>query len=179
VEVANVPGFVVQGLGEGASAEPLLYYKYTWEINNLFEEEVKLNSTSGLIYARDATTPSFSFEKGEVQGASMKYKFAKGITWEDVKLSWYDTDGLWKTLKKWRDRIWAAKTGLGFPNEYKKRSSLTSFIYDESFGMRWRLINSWPVSVKTGELTYTDSDIKVVDVAISYDWAEEEESPAG
>ena len=37
----------------------------------------------------------------------------------------------------------------------------------------YRLINSWPSVIKYGELTYTTSDIKKVEVTLTYDWAEE------
>ena len=37
--------------------------------------------------------------------------------------------------------------------------------------MNWFLYNSWPSQIRSGELTYTNSDIKIVEVTVAYDWA--------
>lgn len=165
-----MPGFRVNNLGKDANANPIPYYKYTWEIDNLFGDVMD----GALIYLKEASTPSWSIDKEEVMGASLKYKFAKSIVFEDVKVSWYDTDGLADTIKSWRQRVWTPQDGFKNPSEYKRNSIIRPLTFDLSGNVAWTLYNSWPQSVKTGDLTYTDSDVKLVEVTVCYDWAEEE-----
>jgi hypothetical protein len=166
-----MPGFTANGLGSGPRNDPRAYYKYTWEIEDIFWTLPR----TVLIYAKECTLPSWDFEKDEVMGASLKYKFAKSISFNDVKITWYDVYGIADIIKRWRGYVWTPADGLLDPNNYKSRSHLKNFTYDMVKYTRWTLFNSWPQSVKSGDLTYTDSDIKLVEVTVAYDWAEESE----
>lgn len=169
-----MPGFKVSGLGEPADSRIIPYYKYTWEIDKLFDDVVD----GPLIYLKEASTPSWTIEKEEVMGASLKYKFAKSIAFDDIKVSWYDTDGLAEIIRGWRRRVWTPEEGFKNPAEYKRLSVIRPMTYDLTGDVVWTLHNSWPQAVRCGDLTYSDSDVKLVEVTISYDWAEEETSPA-
>jgi hypothetical protein len=165
-----MPGFVVSGLGVGVSSTPLVYYKYLWSIDNLFGA-----AAPTLIYSKEATFPSWDFERDEIMGGSLKYKFAKSIIFNDVKVSWYDTWGFSTIIRDWRAAVWTPREGLQNPDDYKTRSSLSNLTHDLAKATHWTLYNSWPQSVKTGDLTYTDSDVKLVEVTVAYDWADETE----
>lgn len=167
-----MPGFIVSGVGAGAPTEALRpYYKYTWVITNLFGDAINLSENRPLIYARDAMLPRWSFEMVEGKGGSVTYKYAGRIKWEDVRIDFYDTTGMAKILQDWRSRIWTPAVGIKPANDYKKESVIKSAAYDFLDNVEWRLINSWPSAVNTGELSYTESDIKRVTVTITYDWA--------
>jgi len=172
-----MPGFIVSGLGAGVDNTPLAYYKYTWTIDNVFG--TMPGTTPVIVYAKEASLPSWDFEKDEVMGGSLKYKFAKSVIFNDVKISWYDTYGLASVIKKWRELVWSPATGLQNPDAYKTRSQLRALTYDILQQTAWLLYNSWPQSVKTGDLTYTDSDVKLVEVTVAYDWACETEGDYG
>ena len=162
-----MPGFIVNGVGSGANSAPLMMYNYTWDITWLFGGVVD----SILVYVKDCTLPSWSIETEVVQGASLKYKNAKSIIFDDINLVFYDTWGLYTHIQDWRNRVWTPEGGLSDPNDYKTRSMIRSMSHDFSKQVLWTLYNSWPSNIKTGSLTYTDSQIKVVDVTVSYDWA--------
>ncbi len=174
-----MPGFqIANNLGYGAPANVSPFYSYTWEIQQLFGDFPSQDGKpSPLIYVRDCTLPTFSGRREEAEGAGMSYKYADGIVWEDIKVTFYDIPignvKLGDLLKKWRNRIWTAEYGLNVPDEYKSDSIITSFNSDQSVSTQWKLVGSWPQTIRNGELTYTRSEIKLVEVTVCYDWAVE------
>lgn len=175
-----MPGFAIQGLGGGGgvgrsgglSGRREYYYNYFWEIENLFETK-NFTKYEELISLKEMTLPSFSVNKDTYIGASLEYKFAKSVTWEDVKVTWYDSKRLLSHVKEWRKAVWTAEGGLQMPGEYKKESILHTFLPTGKSENTWTLYNSWPSQIRYGDLTYTSSDVKLVEVTITYDWAEE------
>lgn len=170
-----MPGFIVNGVGghrdTGINSRTEFYYKHFWEINNLFG--TNFSNGSPLIALKDATSPVFSVVKEAYIASSLEYKFAKSVSWDDIKVTWYDSDGLLKHIRDWRRSVWTPECGLKAGGEYKKRSILSNYLPTGDKSNQWTLFNSWPCSVKSGDLTYTDNDIKVVEVTVCYDWAEE------
>jgi hypothetical protein len=129
-----------------------------------------------VVLAKDVSLPTYSATKEEVEGSSLQYKYASGVRWEDVRITFYHvraggTDTLTR-LHGWRSSVWTPTLGLQSPDKYKNNSVIT--VYDSGWEevYRWMLIGSWPQSIKEGDLTYTSSDVKVVEVVLSYDWAE-------
>ena len=169
-----MPGFAIGGSGGGPSSGFKAKYSYTWEIKQLFGTSA---NDGPLIFARDASLPTFAVKEEAVLGTSVQYKYASEIMWENCKVSFYDTDGLVDILKKWRKSIWNPEDGLGIAHGgsgYKKTSIIQEFFEDWSESTTWELHNSWPSIIRYGELTYTNSDSKFVDVTITYDWATED-----
>lgn len=173
-----MPGFVVEGVGDWRSADTSLkpIYNYTWKIASLFEE-----LSAAEILAKDISLPTFTVAKESVEGSSLIYKYAGMVTWEDVKVTFYDiTVGSQKVstiLKKWRSSVWSTSFGIQSPQFYKKDSKIDIYDYQWEKQHTWTLHGSWPQSIKEGDLTYTSTDVKVIDVIISYDWAVLDEQP--
>ncbi len=180
-----MPGFVVRTFdgevgGQVGSGSPRdtteYYYNYTWEIFRLFEDDdLSARGAGAIINARDIDLPTFSANMDSLVGASLEYKWAKSVVWEDIKISWYDTVGLIDVMKKWRKRIWSQDKGLQVGSDYKRLSEIHVFDSTWDNEVNWKLINSWPKIIKHGSLTYTQSDVKLVEVTVAYDWAEENE----
>ena len=174
-----MPGFAVRGIDgnfggqagsvPGASATGDYYYTYTWEIYQVFG-----NYDNLLVNAKDITTPTFSVGIETNQGASLEYKFAKNVSYDDVKVTFYDAVGMLKIFKEWRQTVWTSFDGLKTAEQYKKTSSLGIFPpdWDQAKRQLWSLTGSWPSTIRHCELTYTSSDVKVVEVTITYDYAE-------
>jgi len=170
-----MPGFVVNGVGgngNSAKATETYYYTYTWEIKNIFGD-----NDDALINAKDMTLPVFNVSKENVPGASLEYKFAKSVNWDDIKISWYDTVGMIDVIRRWRESVWTPNSGLQPASDYKKESRVTTYSPDRkndtANDVDFLLHNSWPSIIRHGDLSYTNSDIKLIDVTLTYDWAEE------
>ncbi|MFA5767861.1 MAG: phage tail protein [Candidatus Paceibacterota bacterium] len=172
------PGFIVAtdvGAGIAATENNLKpVYQYTWEIVNLFEDNRNLFPTK--LLAKEATLPTFTITKDTVDGSSLVYKYAGMVTWEDIRITFYDvvvgSNKASQIIKDWREKVWSVKTGLSSPVDYKKDSVIKVYNLDFSAWTTWTLYGSWPQSVKEGDLTYTATEIKVIDVTIAYDWAD-------
>lgn len=163
-----MPGFNIGG-GDGPSNSPDLHRSHRWEIINLggyVRSEHRM-------CAKSLSLPTFAAEEEIVMGAAIKYKFAKAINWEDVQLSFYDTVGLYASLLKWQDAVYTADAGIKPASSYKADAAFT-LVDGDGFpiGQEITLKNSWPKSISHSPLSYESSDIKQIDITLSYDWAE-------
>ena len=176
-----MPGFLVGGIGpsvdsgEGAPGRFKLYYSYTWKIITLFDTGAQTDPV--LILLKDASLPTFTVDKERVIGSSLEYKFAKSVSWDDIKVTWYDTEGLLSKIQAWRKSVWTQDAGLQPASSYKKHTVLASELPDNTSVNEWDLYNSWPSIIRHSDLTYDNSDAKYIEVTITYDWAEE--TPSG
>lgn len=168
-----MPGFGIQPMsspgGDLIAAQAEYIYAYHWKITKFFDKGT--NPSDATIHLKDATLPTFTVGRDTVLGGSLEYKFAKSVCWEDVRVTWYDTTGLSKIMKEWRDSVWTEKDGLKSASSYKKDSVITTLDMEGRIETEWTLKNSWPAVIREGDLTYTASDVKVVEVTIAYDWA--------
>jgi hypothetical protein len=161
-----------KGIGDNKALDSAIFVpSFTWEVSSLFED-IAAKSTA-IVYAKDVSLPSVTFEKEEYTGSSLKYKFASGVIYDDIRVTFYDTTGILPYLIKWRKSVWEEGGGLKTASEYKKESVIK--VYDQTGELQqtFTLTGSWPSVIKHGDLTYTSSDFKFVDVTITYDWAEE------
>jgi hypothetical protein len=172
---ANIPGFLVNNMGQNDRGPAIpgrheFYYNYFWRVENFFE---MAGMPIPLIALREASLPTMTVNKGTIKASSLEYKYAESITWEDVKFTWYDSDGLLPILRDWRRSVWDPETGLAMQDEYKKTTILEYYLPTGKKANQWKLVNSWPSQIRHGELTYSTSDVKLVEVTVTYDWAEE------
>ncbi len=165
-----MPGFQVQDLGSSASSRVDYYYTYTWQLPHILGTSA---IGSPLITLKDITTPTFTVNKENYIGSSLEYKYAKSVVWDDIKLTWYDSVGLIDIIREWRRSVWTAEDGLKPASNYKKLTILECVLPSGLSPYGWNLHGSWPSQIRSGELTYTNSDVKLVEVTVSYDWADE------
>lgn len=179
-----MPGFRVNGVDgtfggaekQAATAGPPAtreyHYSYTWQVLELVGDYEYMMITT----IKDITLPTFTVTIESQQGASLEYKFAKSVSYDDVKVTFYDTVGLLSKIRDWRKTVWTPQEGLKVANDYKKRSRINVFTPEWSSNKQQNFIlyGSWPSVIRHGQLTYTQSDVKLVEVTIAYDWAEEQ-----
>jgi hypothetical protein len=185
-----MPGFNVSGLGTGPTNLNIPYCTYTWELTSLPQNVIPAHE----IYLRDCTEPTFNVLQEKVESATVIYKYAAQADWEDIRASFYDVPregrALINAIKKWSEAVWTAAGGIKFADKlvdgggtgsggYKANTQLRIFNSDESGEYTWALRGSWPSEIKGSDLTYTSSDIKVVDITITYDWALADSSGIG
>lgn len=180
-----MPGFIVNGdrdtqLADGLNPLPSnleYYYTYTWSI------PMMLGESRHVVSLRDVTLPVLTVNKEVAKGAYFDYQYAASVSYSDVQVTWYDSEGLFKLLIEWRRSVFDyAGDGIREAIEYKKDTIINSYLADYSsdstkLGSReyqqYKLVNSWPSTIKYGDLTYTTSDVKMVSVTLTYDWCEE------
>lgn len=172
-------GFLRKGENQAGlvDSSKSVYTTYTWDLQNILGRIPQSSTGFGvtnttLLYLKDATTPTFTAATESYISASLEYKYAKSVTWDDIKLTWYDT-GMIGVIRQWRESVWSADRGLEPSNNYKSDTVLRCFLPEEDGYFGWKLKGSWPSSIRSGDLTYTSSDAKIVEVTLSYDWAEE------
>lgn len=174
-----MPGFIMGGFGKGVDPNTdskfKPFYTYTWAIESVLGSYANNGHDMALVLCRDITMPTFSVKSERVLGSSLNYKYASEVEWEDIQITWYDTIGLAPIIRRWRSQIWTPNLGLGVAGDYKYNTTVRSYTYDWNIDTSkvWTLYGSWPSSIKEGDLTYTDSDIKVISVTLSYDYAED------
>lgn len=166
-----MPGFNIGGGSTGSqpSNQEEVNRNHRWRIITLGEN---LISRDRLVFAKTLQLPSFSIEEESVMGAHIKYKFAKCVNWEDVVVTFYDTDDLLDLLIEWQNKVFDNQAGIKLANDYKRRSAfaLTDGDGTES-DIKYQLINSWPKSISHSQLSYEDSEIKLINLTLSYDFA--------
>ena len=165
-------GFQVGGVGQGVAGDNLKpNYNYTWQVVNLLGT---VAHGTPLVYVKDCTLPSVSFTKETVE-ASVEYKYASTARWDDVKIKFYDIAVSGQTLasvvRRWRQSVWTPTGGLQPSSNYKKTSQIEVYNLQWELQYTWTLYGCWPQTIREGDLTYTSSDAKVIEVVLTYDWA--------
>lgn len=177
-----MPGFNVSGLGSGPTNLNKPFCTYTWEAVVLPQGVLPNN-----IYFRDCTEPTFNVLQEKVESAAVIYKYAAQADWEDIRASFYDVPREGKRLidaiKRWSESVWTSIDGIKFADKtigdplgrgsggYKSDTRLKVTNSDESDEYTWLLTGSWPSEIKGSDLSYASSDIKIVDMTITYDFA--------
>jgi len=167
-----MPGFNIAGAPSSDQPDNVLGGK---DVNRAFRW--RLIQTVGVtldqnIYAKSLTPPSYTVAIESVDGASIEYKFAGKVSWEDVTITFYDVHGLMSELYKMHDSVWLPSAGLQVASKYMGET-----IFELSDGAggssgEWTLKNSWVKSISHSDLDYSDNNLKTVSIVVAYTWAE-------
>jgi hypothetical protein len=60
---------------------------------------------------------------------------------------------------------------MALASTYKKQTKILVYTPSNSSRQTYTLNQSWPKAIKFGDLSYTSSDIKIIEATISYDYA--------
>jgi hypothetical protein len=171
-----MPGF---NIGGGNNREPSntieAFRNHRWRIMSLGADGTTggvINSDK-LVFAKSLQLPEFNVEEEMVTGAAIKYKFAKIVNWGDVVVTFYDVSGVYDGIMTWQGKVYSAQTGIGVADDYKKESrfQMTNGQGTED-GPLYVLKGSWPKVVNHSTLSYEDTELKLINLTLSYDWAE-------
>lgn len=148
------------------------YTNFFWDVSKILDQTLENKpGPKSLLALKDCKLPTFTVEEEKVLGSSVEYKFAKKVNWDDISMTWYDNFGLLKIMKIWMNSVFTFKYGMALASSYKKESKILVYTPSVSSRQTYTLNQSWPKSIKFGDLSYTSSDIKVVEATISYDFA--------
>lgn len=165
-----MPGFNIGGSGEGPPNTVETLRQHRWRILTL--GPVGARESSRLVIAQSLQLPNVNIEEQVIQGALIAYKFAKTVKWDDATVTFYDTFGLLRELETWRDEVYTDAAGIQSHSDYKQDSEFELLRADGEVDVRIRLKNSWPKNIAHGPLSYGSSDIKIITLTLSYDYAE-------
>jgi hypothetical protein len=151
-----------------------------------FRFKIQTGAENDWWWAKSVTKPSFSVNESEYQLINHKFKYPGIVSWNNVTIRIVDPDGeagYWYT--KLGDYGWWAPTypasnrvkGLSKDNistslKFMKIMQLNS---DGDTIETWNLNNPKIASVNFGSLDYSSDELVVLDIEISYDWADFEE----
>jgi len=146
-------------------------------------------------YAKTVTTPSYEVSEIEHQFLDNRYYYPGRVQWNEVTLTLVDPvspDAVGMTL----DILTASgysvktKTEAGNPKTISKGKSAGGEVSDKDgkkglgkFRIElydpegvvletWTMQNAWVKSAKYGDLDYSSDELRTVELAIRYDWAE-------
>lgn len=177
-----MPGFIIVGDElESQRANQAFRRANWWIVEELGPIAIPV---PGEIIAKTLTLPGYSTDEQIITGASIKYKFAHIINWDDVTVTFYDTREIFNEIIKWRNLVHKSSdkgpaTGISPADSYKARSKMSLVDPDGIPEFQFTLFNSWPKSVSHSELSYESSEVKIVSLVLSYDWANEKDKPGG
>lgn len=166
-----MPGFNIAG-GGGGGDDPSNTVEtnraHRWRIISLGEGTI---SSDAFIFAKTLTLPGFTVEEEVVPGAAIRYKFAKMVNWEDVTVAFYDTGDLFTQLTSWQSLVYTPDGGIQPAASYKFQSTFSQTDNTGEPINQFVLHGSWPKSITHSPLSYETSDIKLVNLVLSYDFA--------
>lgn len=170
-----MPGFKIGGIGDGPeNTIGSLLHEHRWLIGQLGPIFVGANSG---IWAKEVTLPTSVIERQEILGGLLVYKFAKSVKWEDVTITFYDTQNLYPELCKWKEGIYTNKSGIkthkpGDGKDGYKAITIIDLLDGTGKSLKnIKLHNSWPSNIDEGRISYESSEIKLLTITLAYDWA--------
>lgn len=171
-----MPGFAVTNQQAGNQRNPpspsRVIYSYTWDITNLVGKGIQRNNP--LVYLKSANLPQLEFEEENYDTGHVNYRFPKGVKWSDVKLSFYDTEGLKDQIISFYRSIWTPNTGLAPASVFMNDTKIQVYFNNDQVAYSWVLRNSWVKQLSYSELTYEASNVLNVNLVIGYHWAEQQ-----
>jgi hypothetical protein len=163
--------FNIGGDGDygGPSATTEVLRNYRWAAIQIGPIQANLKML------KDLQLPDLELTIQEIQGAQLTYKYAKGVKWADAQIVFYDDGSILDELIEWKKKIYSSGTGIKShqPNlGYKQDCKFILLDGCRNEVNSVRLKNAFPRQIQSGKLSYSDTNLKVVNVTLTYDWAE-------
>ena len=162
-----MPGFNIgsttasDALTPSGLMEPLRAYR--WRL-----ESIDYWATAGdLVTVAELDVPSFEFEEQVILGMSAEYKFAKRPKFNDIEIQFYDDGKLQMVLENWMNEIWNPDEGLT-GRTYKSPMSFSELDNAGKQIALFTLNEAWPKSLSHSRLSYSDNNLKRLNVKFSY-----------
>jgi hypothetical protein len=164
-----MPGFKIAGYGGDAVSTLETLRPHRWRIIQLGP----ITSQDYLLTAKELTLPQWKAEQLTVLGAVLTYKYAKNVKWDDISVMFYDTKGLAAEIEKWRSLVNTDDNGILVHGSggYKKECEFEELDGKGDAVRNIKLFGSWPNTINYGKLSYQNSELKSIDLSITYDYA--------
>lgn len=164
-----MPGFKIADYGGEALSTIETLRPHRWRIIQLGP----ITAQDFLLTAKELTLPQWKVEQLTVLGAVLNYKYAKNIKWDDISLTFYDTQKLASEIEKWKSLVNTDDKGILVHGSggYKKECEFDELDGQGTSVRNIKLFGAWPSSINYGKLSYQNSELKSVELSITYDYA--------
>jgi hypothetical protein len=139
-------------------------------------------NNTDILAVKDVDMPEKQIEVLSIQTPGTVYKFAKSAKYSGLKIVFYGTGNLLRTLHKLQEEPHSLAKGLGNfgndsivgrPTGYMKEIQIDIYENPQSTeGYSYIFKNAFISKINQGRLSYTSSDIKSIDVEIEYSFFE-------
>jgi hypothetical protein len=170
-----MPGFSLeQGVTTTPNNNAEFYRNHRWRIVSTgIPPTVAVDPTRERVYAKSVQLPSVTFEEEKLKtGSAINYKIAKGANWQDFTIKFYDVYGLYDVYKQWQDAIWNQTEGIRPPSDYKGQPIIALTDHAGDARQTYTAFGAYPKSITHGDLSYENSEVKLLTVTYTYDYAE-------
>jgi len=164
-----MPGFIVGSVGDQNTPANTIetLRNHRWRIARLGPV-----SRFPLVLAKELQLPESLVDKQEILGGLIVYKYAKSVNWPDLRVTLYDDGEVTQELQKWKDQVYESDSGIKLHNNYKQNCRFELLDGTGVVVIRVTLSGAWPYRISHGDLSFTNSEIKIVTVTLSYDDAQ-------
>ena len=174
-----MPGFRIAGPGQtvvdGTPRNTAEFHRnHRWRIDSIgIPASINATNTLGGFYAKSVQLPSLVFEEEKVKtGSSIDYKIAKKAGWQDFTIKFYDVYGLYEVFEQWQAAIWTQEDGIKPPSDYKGQPIISLTGAGGESLQTYTAYGAYPKSITHGDLSYDNSNVKLLSVIYSYDYAQ-------
>ena len=126
------------------------------------------------IMVRNCTLPEISTPAVELPFGNSKAKVPGQVEFGDGSMTFMDAikKDIEKQLVEWQSKVYDVKTGkMGWVDEFKKDITVTQYGPDGTCERVWTFEGAWPSQISYGEMSGESSDVKQIQVTMSYDRA--------
>lgn len=174
-----MPGFRIDAAGgtrTGKHHKAEFRRKHRWRVQ--VAEGTGLGPSDWL-YLQKAARPTFNLEKPEVHHDQEVAYFAGKQTWEPITLTFYDAvqgegvNDISSVLYNWVNLVVNIPTAtVALPSAYKKDLKLQMLAGNGDADETWTLFGCWPQNTNWQDLNYSDTEIQLVEVSLTFDRAQ-------
>lgn len=141
--------------------------KYQWVVSFITpSESIDLNSQ----FIKSISFPSIDIDLEDIDGASIKYYFAKSVKFTDVDITFYEIIDTYERVLKWQQSVYDFDRGIiNVADNYMGQVILTQLQNNIKDGLyRITLHNAFPKSIKADTLDYTTDGVKLITMTFTY-----------
>jgi len=167
-----MPGFVINGTGGPAITIP---NSGDWLRSNRFVltsffGKAPSSNGFGYLYAlKSVQLPSKVIKELEIEGLGTTYKFAKSVSYDDLKMTFYGCWELLDYLYGISNKIHTEETGISDFDIYKGIIELVMYETNK-IAINFKYVGAWINNIDHGQVSYGSSEIQEITVNIKYDY---------
>jgi hypothetical protein len=162
-----MPGFKIDGKGDGPDATAEVYRAHRFELKTFLGKPGNKAPWNTL---KDADLPDKALEELQIKTIGATYRFAKQISYSDLKLTFYTPSKLIPEIEELFDKAHDTDEGLKDFDKYVGEIVLQLYSGEETIDYTFK--NAFISNITNGQLSYGSSDLKLITVTIKFSWYE-------